>query len=1288
MRIDDLAALAVPSAPALSPDGSAVAYVLRTQDQDADRACDQLWLAPTDGGEPHRLTAGPADRAPAWSPDGRRLAFLRDGQVAVLTLGSADPVVLTDLDLGAGAPAWSPDSSRLAFSAAVAPAGWDDTAPLVSDGIDYRADGSGLIGGIRPQLHVLDVATGKTEQLTEGTLGTGDPVWSPDGTRLAFTRRTGADSDLEPRIGVYLISPGVPGAPGASSSPGRPSASDTPDPTSTPDYASPPDQASAPSQASAPRTPDTTSTPTEPELVALGTGLAATVDFSADGSALLITGYPGGPSGHAHLFRVPLDRSALGNTSPPPATHLATAAIDGASATAAPLNTTPPSAASLSATSPSAPPHGAPPLSAAPPHATASTVPSLDTAPHHSAPINTAPMNAAPPTATSPTPTAPTAASVEVAPLTATSSTSTAPTAASVEAAPPTAASPEAPLTVTASAKAPSEGTASFGTEPVSLTAHLDRNVMPGAPAYPGGRPAELDGRILFCIRDRGRTRLWSVAPDGTQAAPVPMDPDTVVGGLSVAAGRVAVALTSPTSFGEIALVDIADGTTTFLTAHGDPEIDLFVPQERTFTVSDGTDIHGWVTSSTSQGPRPLLLDIHGGPHNAWSGTADEMHLYQQELVAQGWTVLTLNPRGSDGYGEAFFTGVHGAWGVADAADFLEPVAQLVAEGLADPERLAITGYSYGGFMTCWLTAHDQRFVVAVAGGVVSDLVSLAGTSDEGHLLAAHELGGALGQRADRYAPMSPLTQVADVRTPTLILHGGADLLCPVGQAQQWHTALRELDVPTRLVLYPGGSHAFVLNGRPSHRIDYSRRVVDWVNQYTGRPSIDAAHWQERLSVLARRHQVVGAQLGILRLGEPEEVTVATHGVLNRATNVPTTPDSVFQIGSITKVWTATLVLQLVAEGRLDLDDPIGKVLPRLRLADPEAVRTVTIRHLLTHTSGIDGDIFTDTGRGDDCLARYADLLAEAGINHPPGATWSYCNSGYSLLGLVVEELTGGTWDQALRERLLTPLGLSSTVTLPEEALRFAAAIGHEDGEPVAVWGLPRSVGPAGLITSTARDVLAFARLHLTGGLAEDGDRVLAAEAAEAMAAHAVDLPDPYVLGDSWGLGWIRFDWDGHRLIGHDGSTLGQNAYLRILPEQGLAVTLLTNGGHTQDLYQELFREIFAEVAGVTMSRSLTPPAEPVQVDVGPYTGTYERASTRIEIEDGETGPLMRTTVTGPLAELIPDPVDEYPMVAVRPGLFLVRPPGSLTWIPLTFYQIKDGTSYLHFGARATPRTA
>ena len=116
------------------------------------------------------------------------------------------------------------------------------------------------------------------------------------------------------------------------------------------------------------------------------------------------------------------------------------------------------------------------------------------------------------------------------------------------------------------------------------------------------------------------------------------------------------------------------------------------------------------------------------------------------------------------------------------------------------------------------------------------------------------------------------------------------------------------------------------------------------------------------------------------------------------------------------------------------------------------------------------------------------------------------------------------------------------------------------------------------------------------------------------MADRQADLPDPYILGDSWGLGWIRFGWDGHRLIGHDGNTIGQAAFLRLLPEQGLAVTLLTNGGQTRDLYEELFREVFEEVAGVRMPAPLSPPEEPVDVDPSPFLGTYERASVRLEV--------------------------------------------------------------------------
>ena len=770
-----------------------------------------------------------------------------------------------------------------------------------------------------------------------------------------------------------------------------------------------------------------------------------------------------------------------------------------------------------------------------------------------------------------------------------------------------------------------------------------------------------------------------------------------MVSGLSVAGGTAVVALATPTSYGEIAVVDLGTGAETALTDHGAAlsGVDLHVREERWFTISDGTEVQAWLVHDPERsGRKPVLLDVHGGPHNAWNGAADEVHLYHQELVDRGWAVLLVNPRGSDGYGEAFYDGVQAAWGVADAPDFLEPLDQLVAEGFADPDRLAVAGYSYGGFMACWLTGHDDRFAAAVAGGPVSDLVSMGGTSDDSHFLSVYELGGTPWQEPEKYAAMSPLTRVSHVRTPTLVIQGANDLTCPIGQAQQWHTALREQGVPTRLVVYPDASHVFILLGPPSQRVDFNHRVLDWLEQHVthaGRAPLDAAHWQHRLARLAERHSVPGAQLGILRLDTDELVEVA-HGVLHVRTGAPVATDSLFQIGSITKVWTATVVMGLVDEGVLDLDAPVVDVLPELRLAADDITKSVTIRHLLNHTSGIDGDVFTDTGRGDDCLERYVDVLGDAGQNHPVGATWSYCNSGYSLLGRVIEKVTGKTWDQAMRDRLFTPLGLAHTVTLPEEALLFAAAVGHDerDGQltPAAAWGLPRSLGPAGLVTSTVADVLAFARLHLLDGVSADGTRVLSEESAAAMTSHQADLPDKFVLGDSWGLGWIRFGWNGHRLIGHDGNTIGQAAFLRVLPEQGLAVALLTNGGHSRDLYEDLYREVFAEVANIEMPRPFAPPREPVEVDVTPYVGVYERSGVRIDVENGPDGPLMRTTITGPIAALLPDPVEEHPLVPAGPALFAVKPPEAETWAPVTFYELPTGERYVHFGVRATPRVS
>ena len=452
-------------------------------------------------------------------------------------------------------------------------------------------------------------------------------------------------------------------------------------------------------------------------------------------------------------------------------------------------------------------------------------------------------------------------------------------------------------------------------------------------------------------------------------------------------------------------------------------------------------------------------------------------------------------------------------------------------------------------------------------------------------------------------------------------------------------------------------------------------------------PATDAGAWHDRLAELMAVHRVLGATLGTLHDGR---ITVTGAGLLSKATGVEVTPDSLFQIGSITKVWTATLVMQLVDDGRLALDAPVAEVLPGFRVADLDVTRSVTTRHLLTHTSGIDGDVFTDTGRGDDCIARYVESLRDVRQNHPLGRTWSYCNAGFVLCGRIVEHLTARTWDAALSERLATPLGLERTVTLPEDALLHRTAVGHvgepdEEPVPATTWVLSRSMGPAGLVTACVEDVLAFARMHLAGGAAPDGTRVLSAAACEAMAAKEAELPDTHTLGDSWGLGWIRYCWDGERLLGHDGNTIGQSAFLRLLPAHGLAVALLTNGGNTRDLFEDLYREIFRDAAGVRMPRPLEPPPSAPPVEADRYVGRYERAAMTTEVFAGKEGLRLRATTTGPLAELIPEPVHEFPLVPVEPDLFVVRQPGETTWTPVTFYELDDGSRYVHYGARANP---
>jgi CubicO group peptidase (beta-lactamase class C family) len=364
-----------------------------------------------------------------------------------------------------------------------------------------------------------------------------------------------------------------------------------------------------------------------------------------------------------------------------------------------------------------------------------------------------------------------------------------------------------------------------------------------------------------------------------------------------------------------------------------------------------------------------------------------------------------------------------------------------------------------------------------------------------------------------------------------------------------------------------------------------------------------------RLPALVEQHHVPGAAVAVLADGEVVEHAA---GVLSLTTGVEATTDSVFQIGSITKLWTSSLVMQLVDEGEVDLDATVRTYLPEFRIADEDAAASITVRHLLTHTAGFEGDVFTDTGVGDDCVEKYLGVLHDVPQLFAPGSMWSYNNAGFSVLGRLVEVLRGKPYDVCLREHLIAPLGLTHTATDPYQAILFRAAVGHvqpeQDAayEPAKIWALTRSNIAAGsMLAMSPRSLLAFARMHLEDGRAADGTQVLAPGTPAQMHAREAVLPSLGHYGDSWGLGFERFETPDGLVIGHDGSTIGQDAYLRMVPSAGVAVAVLTNGGDAAALYADVVGHVLAELASVRLPAPPTPPADPPGVDPTPFLGTY-----------------------------------------------------------------------------------
>lgn len=433
--------------------------------------------------------------------------------------------------------------------------------------------------------------------------------------------------------------------------------------------------------------------------------------------------------------------------------------------------------------------------------------------------------------------------------------------------------------------------------------------------------------------------------------------------------------------------------------------------------------------------------------------------------------------------------------------------------------------------------------------------------------------------------------------------------------------------------------------------------------------------------------RVPGISICIL---DGDEIHELVSGVANDLSGEAVRPETLFRIASITKVYTATLVMQLVDVGLVDLDRPLVEQLPEFRLSRPEDTAAVTPRHLLDHTSGISGDLEFPPARGDDALQKWVAKLAEVQPLFSPGITHSYSNAGFNVLGRLVEYVLGMSWETALREKITAPLGLHDTVTLPEEVLPKLHALGHrtdmEKGElkPLETWSADRGSAPCGEISASARDLIAFAHMHLDDGAGPDGVRLLSANIATSMRVPQVKLPR-YGIADAWGLGFELFASGDVFIPGHGGNVDAQTSSMYLIPERHAAIAVLTNSDRGSIRVQSLVRRVLEEWFGVQLAPQLEPPETTPDVPIEPYLGTYDRGDIVFYVarQDG-TVKLTLTDRLGRNPEQGPQTYDLAP--CAEEGVFLLMIPGVPRGMPVVFERWGDGRLYMHAGGRSTPR--
>lgn len=385
-------------------------------------------------------------------------------------------------------------------------------------------------------------------------------------------------------------------------------------------------------------------------------------------------------------------------------------------------------------------------------------------------------------------------------------------------------------------------------------------------------------------------------------------------------------------------------------------------------------------------------------------------------------------------------------------------------------------------------------------------------------------------------------------------------------------------------------------------------RLLPFAKRVRGASELTEVELQSLVERLLRDTGIPGAQATIVHQG----VTyTAAAGALSVRTDLAVTSESIFQIGSITKLFTTVLVLQLVDDGLIRLDDAVVAHVPEFRLADQDRTAEVRIIDLLQHRGGFDGDYFTDGGRGSDAPQALIAALDTSEMFFAPGEQFAYSNAGMVVLGRLVELKRHTDYLTAVRERLYAPLGMEHAVTLPEEAILHGAAVGHtrdEAGAAVVMpaWQLPMSAAATGAaLTMSTEDLARFGEMLLNDGRTRDGAQILSPELARLMGERAFSLPVASSAGEGFGVGAFTFRYDGASAYGHDGQTIGQVAGLRLAPEADLVVAMATNRENTTAFTEAVIDFALQRFADAAVIADPELPEPTLRIDERLITGFY-----------------------------------------------------------------------------------